>query len=354
MLTRRAAKQRNSIATWLPNEILTAVMSHASRPDLVALCRTSRLFRNLATRLLYRIVALQTAAQLKAFLRTIESKRSQIAALRLSDHVRRFAIRDSKCTANLPKRTAESFTSVLLQLHNLESLDLLFNSKVDLTETLNRAHFKNLSEFRYTVQFEDHPSLSFFLNRHPTITRLTLHPEFEAQNQVSLDTIHLPHLTFYDGPSSFVPFFDKSTTSGVTFVCILFLPESPNRDDLDMALMRLAPMTALHTFAAFTMLDDIPESLLLESAARNIPWIEFAMLQSVRHNPAPISRADARAIAKSLQKLPSLRFLALEVDGVEHKDFETVAFWSRACRNLTLVTLRTSNKLDAQARAVDE
>ncbi|KAJ6490837.1 hypothetical protein C8R45DRAFT_194699 [Mycena sanguinolenta] len=174
MLTRRAAKQQNSIAAWLPNEILTAVMSYSSRSDLVVLCRTSRLIRNVATRLLYRIVALHTGAQLKSFLRTMESKRPHITAL--LDHVRRFAIKSFKCTANLPERIIQSLTSVLSQLRNLESLDLLLATTMHFTGTLDHAHFNNLTRFQFTAESDCIASLSSFLNRHPTITYLTLHP----------------------------------------------------------------------------------------------------------------------------------------------------------------------------------
>ncbi|KAF7342590.1 hypothetical protein MSAN_02015700 [Mycena sanguinolenta] len=251
------------------------------------------------------------------------------------DHTSR---RSDFSTMDLSKRTIESLTSVLFRLRNLESLDLLLNITVDFTDTLDHAHFKNLSAFRYTVQFDNHPSLSSFLNRHPTITHLTLHPSFDEPRQLALDPIHLPHLAFYDGPSDFVRFLDKISTSAVSLVYLTFFPDHDG--DVDRTLKQLAPMTALHTLAAFTTGNDIPESALLESAARHIPWIKFAMLQNVRDNPAPISQAAARSIATSLRKLPSLRVLCLRVEGVEHK---TVALWGQASKSLFKVTLHATS-----------
>jgi hypothetical protein len=90
VLTRRAAKASKSIIRWLPNEILATVMVDASILDLVALCKTSRLMRNIATPLLYRAVSLATIPQINLFLRTMKQRPNSSPSL--CRHVRRFSI----------------------------------------------------------------------------------------------------------------------------------------------------------------------------------------------------------------------------------------------------------------------
>ncbi|KAF7378210.1 hypothetical protein MSAN_00245700 [Mycena sanguinolenta] len=100
VLTRRAAREQNSIVRWLPNEILSTVALYSSKSDLLVLCRTSRLMHDIVTRLLYHTVSLVTGAQMEAFLRTMESiQKPTDSSLSLFDHVRQFVIKDQKVTA---------------------------------------------------------------------------------------------------------------------------------------------------------------------------------------------------------------------------------------------------------------
>jgi hypothetical protein len=80
-------------------------MSYLLHPDLVVLCKTSRLCRNLATPLLYRSVSLSTDPQLHCFIRTM----TQRSGAPLFHHVRQFCITDEEvelCVCSLCKLSA--------------------------------------------------------------------------------------------------------------------------------------------------------------------------------------------------------------------------------------------------------
>ncbi|KAF8172203.1 hypothetical protein K438DRAFT_1851726 [Mycena galopus ATCC 62051] len=336
VLTRRAATEQNSISRWLPNEVLTAIMSYSSKADVLALCKTSRLLRNLATPVLYHTISLGTIAQTKAFLLTMKSIRSNSSSLRLSDHVRRFAITDRHCMRNLSKRTADFLSSLLPKLHHLQSLDLAFNKTLEFTEMLEHAYFSNLSTFCYTIPSHNIPLVPSFLNRHSTtMTNLSLISDARPESVPQLNTIHLPSLTSYDGPSFIIRSFDATTSRSITSVCLWFRPYDC---DLDTALMLLAPMTVLRTFAALEIPDDIPESTVLESIAKYIPRIGTIAWRKDSANQ--ISYTNALEIAPCLKKLEYLRTFNLgDDDGTEDDDLEIVYLWSDACSSLSTIVL---------------
>ncbi|KAF7342614.1 hypothetical protein MSAN_02018200 [Mycena sanguinolenta] len=338
VLTRRAATEQNSISRWLPNEVLAAVMTYCSEADLVALCKTSRLLRNLARPVLYRSISIGTTAQMKAFLRTMKSIRPTSSTPRLSDHVRQFVVTDRQCTRNLPKRTAEFLSSLIPKFHHLQSLDLGFNKSLEFTEMLERASFSNLSNFSYTVPSHNLTLVPSFLNRHSTtIKDLSLISDAHPNSVPHLDTVHLPRLKSYDGPSFFIRFFDTSTTCSVTTVFLWFRPYDR---DIDRALMLLGPMTALHSFFAFGIPDDIPETTVLESVAKHIPRIQTVALRKDGANQ--ISYPNALEIAPCLKKLKYLHSFNIgDDDGEDYDDLETVYLWSGACSTLSSIVVRT-------------
>ncbi|KAJ6462610.1 hypothetical protein C8R45DRAFT_1027190 [Mycena sanguinolenta] len=307
----------------------------SSSSDLVALCRTSRLFRNIATRLLYRTVHLSTSAQLETFLRTMESPKRPTSSLSLCEHVRKFALVDQKCTQNLSTRTAECLVSVIPQFRHLEYLDLLLDTTIEFTNTLENAYFKNLSTFRYTVQSGNLASLSSFLNWHPTITRLALGPSRRVPTHAQqLDAIRLPNLASYHGPGFFATSFIIASLRSVV------LAVYPRDLDLDTAFRQLALMTALDTLTVVILRRDIKESAILAGVARQLPRIKFVKLRKVQAIADQMSQADIVEIATCLEKLPQLRALDLgERDIPEHMDREAVELWSKACKRLYSIVL---------------
>ncbi|KAJ6448076.1 hypothetical protein C8R45DRAFT_173268 [Mycena sanguinolenta] len=312
-------------------------MTYCLQSDLLALCKTSRLVRNLATPVLYRSITLGTTAQMKAFLRTMKSIRPHSSPPRLSDHVRRFAVKDSQCTRNLPKRTADLLTSLLAKLQHLETLDLVLNKTLEFTDMLDRAYFCSLSTFCYTVPPNNLILIPAFLNRHPTITDLSLISSARPESVPQLNDIHLPHLKTYDGASFFIRFFDTTTLRSVTWVVLWFYPH--NRD-IDAALVLLAPMTSLRTLVAYGIPDDIPDSTVLEGIAKHAPRVETVALR--KDNANHISYTNALEIAPCLKQLEYLHTFNLgddDDDGTGNDDLRIVRLWSDACSSLSTIVL---------------
>ncbi|KAJ6451167.1 hypothetical protein C8R45DRAFT_1113712 [Mycena sanguinolenta] len=117
------------------------------------------------------------------------------------------------------------------------------------------------------------------------LSRLSAH--VEGRHQLSPEPIHLPALSFYDGPSVFVPFLDTQTTASISSACLIFCPDDL---DVEIGLMLLAPMISLRTLAGIGVFHDIQESVSLEGATKHIPHIEIALLRDLRDTAAPISQ----------------------------------------------------------------
>ncbi|KAF7335551.1 hypothetical protein MVEN_02209000 [Mycena venus] len=334
VLTRRAAKASKSIVGFLPNEILTSVMLDASNPDLLALCRTSRLFRNIATPLLYRTIYLDALPQIKLFLRTMKQR----SGLSLSRYVRDVSITDAdldeEFALNLSPHLIKALSSVLSQLCHLEHLDLLLDE--EFPELLQNAHFPNLLTFRYNIQRPHTASLfSSFLNRHQTITDLTF---TRSERLEHLDPILLPNLTIYNGSSASI-FSVDLWSSSVKQVCLLWYDDEP---DVEAPLHRLGKMASPETF--FGIFDTLEELAILGSVAKNLPRVQSVKLRRSASVAPPISHQDALEITEHLKKFEALS--ALELPAIDKRmerdseeDRKTIELWGEACKTLSSVIL---------------
>ncbi|KAF7378192.1 hypothetical protein MSAN_00243800 [Mycena sanguinolenta] len=313
VLTRRAARELNSIVRWLPNEILSAVMSYSSKSDLLVLCRTSRLMHNIATRLLYHTVSLATGAQMEAFLRTMELIQCNTdSSPSLFDHVRQFVIKDQKCTANLSTRAVELLASVISQFRYLESLDLLLEKTIEFAEVLDQAYFKK----------------SLGVAIHCSIAKSALLSESSSDDNP------------FDSPFQTIlsPFFNAASIRSVLSTCVM-----SSRDDLEIqtALLLLTTTTELSTLAVAVQYN-INVSAFLEAVTRHIPRIEVVVLRRGNLGATQISKEDILEIATSLEKLSHLRIFDLGINvGEEYDDLETIKIWSGACKSLFSIVLRT-------------
>ncbi|KAF8142913.1 hypothetical protein K438DRAFT_2029855 [Mycena galopus ATCC 62051] len=333
VLTRRATRAQNSIIRWLPNEILAAIVADVSRRDLVALCRTSRLIRDIATPLLYHAVSFSTVPQLEAFLRTM--KLGSISAS-LARYVRRFSAADGMQGLRLSQSLVNTIISVLFQLCHLECLDLL-NEAFEFTDMLDGTTFLKLSTFRYTLQPQTSSLLSSFLNRHPTITHLTLAKDAPFQH---LDPIHLPALARYNGPSSFIPSLDPG--SCIHWVCLLWYPDDPT---VDIPLLKLGRIASPVTVVVLSVRNTVKASTVLGGVAAYLPRTQHFKFRKTG-TAVPISPQDTVEITTYLESLASLSILELcdlrdgaEPQSSKVKDRETIASWSGACKSLRLIRL---------------
>ncbi|KAJ7348277.1 hypothetical protein DFH08DRAFT_808017 [Mycena albidolilacea] len=240
VLTRRAARANNSIIRWLPNEVLAAVMEDASTADLLALCSTSRLIRNIATPLLYRTVILSTVLQVKCFVRTM--KRRAGSSSPLARHVRQFSLTDvGNPDFNIPWSLFKGITSVISDLFNLEELDLLIllDRALEFAEMLLfRAYFPNLLTFRYAVQW------------------MTSRERFEP--------LFLPNLLSYNGPSSVISSITRDTTS-INYACILW--HDVDDLDVDVPLLHLSRLGSPVTVIGVSTSDRLRDATILAGVA---------------------------------------------------------------------------------------
>ncbi|KAF7373724.1 hypothetical protein MSAN_00583400 [Mycena sanguinolenta] len=316
-------------------------MLYLLHPDLVVLCRTSRLFRNLATPLLYRSVSLSTDRQLHCFVRTM----TKPSCAHLSNHVRRFSITDEEVELKLTPPIVNSITSIVSKFTRLEVLDLILAFPVEFTDLLRDASFPHLATFQYTLQQHTALLLPSFLNRHPTLFNLGL-TRISVVDELPPDTISLPNLGIYNGPSAVACAFAPAT-GHITSACLLWYP-----DDLDVkrALLHLSRTCAsLVALMPITTADDPARVVILQQLATHLPHLRILRFRRVRGENAPLSRDAAREIATCLKQFTSLFFLEFDnpENPVQHDrgndnivdDRETILSWSAACKSLAEIAL---------------
>ncbi|KAF7366968.1 hypothetical protein MSAN_00955500 [Mycena sanguinolenta] len=335
VLARRAAREYKSIIRWLPNEILAEITSYSSNSDLVALCTTSRLFYAMAMRVLYHTVTLWNSAQLDGFLWTMAAHDHPIAALltaRLPDLVRRFAIEDKHGMLWRQDITfqAEALAALLSKLPHLKSVELCACTPDKLTDTLlERGSFKKLSQFTYTARWQISSPLVSFLNRHSTITHLTLYHHGALQPSAA-GAIHLPNLRSYRGDC----FFEATAMPSVTYVYL----DRPGDLDIEPTLKQLGALAALRQLVI--LFHGLTAAGIVDCVARNVPQVEI--LISVGRVNTPMSPEETLEIAASLEKFEGLSHLHLagEVNDRDHdEDLSTVTMWGGACKTLSSIGL---------------
>ncbi|KAF8190997.1 hypothetical protein K438DRAFT_1970744 [Mycena galopus ATCC 62051] len=339
VLTRRAATEYYSIIRWLPNEILSLIVLNVRRLDLIALCRTSRLIHEIAVPSLYRVVALSTVLETELFIRTMGGGSPKSASL--SRHVRQFALTGRGLA--LSPALVKAIDSVLCQLCRLEVLSLLVSvvgETLEFTDLLQKAYFPSLSAFQYDVHEDNSVLLPAFLNRHPSITGLTITRSTEPL--VELAAVLLPKLLSYNGPSSFVPSFRLGESLTVASL-ILYADDL----DLDRPLLHLSKATSLHSLVVLNASDNmLSESTILACVARYLPRIRTITCRKVWAiaPAAHISSEDTLEITTCLDQFDSLSMLNLSAtdDDLEpgpDADRETVVSWGAACKTLILIIL---------------
>jgi hypothetical protein len=173
--------------------------------------------------------------------------------------------------SELSQALIEDITCVLSELEHLESLNLVSIIQVEPIEfmdLLHHAHFPNLLSFGLTVKPQTLSLLPSFLNRHQTITDLSLIPVAHLDSE-PLDPILLPNLKEYFGPSSFTSSFDL-TSGSVSQVSLLWHPG----DLLETPFSHLSKIASLQTFNGISTSADIGDSDILASAATHLPHIQ--------------------------------------------------------------------------------
>ncbi|KAK7013730.1 hypothetical protein R3P38DRAFT_3003768 [Favolaschia claudopus] len=313
VLTRSAAKSLRSIVRWLPNEVLSLIMCETRQQDLITLSRTSRLMHNLATPVLYHSIVLCSDVQIALFVKTMEI---QVAVARLARYVRRIAFSDPAWdfVLTLLPTLVKRLLAVLRLFNQLESLDFGPFTHRRFTDFLEHARFPNLLKFSHLVEYAD-TSITSFVQRHHTLTDLTLPTTFGQKTQVGSCVLDLPCLQF--------------------FFALIFASADC---DLDDGLRLLSPVVELQriVFLPTTMVLDLE---LLEAVAVHLPRVEHIFIErklSPSLTPS-ITRANAPSFVPNLRKFPELSFLSFSnepCDPLEHHHLETMSLWTSACKTL--------------------
>ncbi|KAF8145116.1 hypothetical protein K438DRAFT_2028907 [Mycena galopus ATCC 62051] len=311
-------ERQTSIIKRLPNEILSEVMSHSFISDLVRICKTCRLLRIIAMPHLYRIVLLETNAQVMAFIVTALS--SAVSADPLALRVREFSIKDRGLLN--PTHLRNGITCVVLQLSLLEYLSIMVREPIEFAHVLEYAYFPNLTTFRYIVKSPTTtPLVLDFLRRHPKITFLTLGRD-AARNSEDWDVAQI-------SPGHGLPPF------------LSFILQKPGLSTtLESPLLRLGPTK----ITVLVLSDSFSVSSFLAVVAAYVPHTRIVEVVQLESN-AFVSRQEASKVAIHLGNMVSLCTLWLraeyedEISTWEGDDQETVALWSAACKSLSSVQI---------------
>ncbi|KAK7014001.1 hypothetical protein R3P38DRAFT_1456076 [Favolaschia claudopus] len=205
---------------------------------------------------------------------------------------------------------------------------------IDFTELLRHGQFEQLSRFDCMVTARSAGLLTTFLNRHKTLTFLSL----DAPRGLELSgPIILPNLTHFYGSSALLPAFDFRDVS-LTMLGIMMKFESFDEPE-PFELTGIPNAINLQVFDAIHP----NEGEMLSRIATHLPHVErLAFSQSSRFAPR-ISLADTLDIETNLLKFDALRILNLGGMGGDHSDDrDTVVRWGAACESLQWITLSKS------------
>lgn len=158
---------------------------------------------------------------------------------------------------------------------------------MEFPDLLRDASFPHLATFQYTLQRHTALLLPSFLERHPTLFTLGL-TRIPVADELPPDTIALPNLGIYNGPSAVVCAFAPTTTR-ITSSCLLWYPDDR---DVEHPLLHLARTCASSLVALMpTTTADRPARVeILQQLAMHLPHLRILRFRRVRGENAPISR----------------------------------------------------------------
>ncbi|KAJ7731798.1 hypothetical protein DFH07DRAFT_846882 [Mycena maculata] len=333
ILTRRVS---GSILRWLPNELLSEIISFSSPAAKLSLCRVSKLFHELAAISLYRVVMLQSYKQLHQFWESLSENSTRARSVRI------FTVTDTigdLATNEYAERLDYNIFSTMDRLEILEFEVSPFDTRY--MEILRHCTFPRLSDFKYIAPISTRPIIESFLGRHHNISRLII-GGLDTPATTPARFAPLSKLRYYVGPTSFMDFFP----SGINQILLLWTLDQP---DIDGAFVKLAPLTEHGTQLTFSSLYiRDPAGAIFTALAQYLPHTECIQLRSVENKTRRLEPEYIDAVVKSLGRFTALRYLALEflalldpvrdpMDAAAEEytvDKQTVEKWGRSCPSL--------------------
>ncbi|KAK7020851.1 hypothetical protein R3P38DRAFT_3271993 [Favolaschia claudopus] len=330
VITRRAFKISRSIIAWLPNEVLFFIIAYAAHPELLSLCLTSRLMREISTRFLYRGVHLNTKKTLKLFLRVDRWCTSPPAL----SHVQKFLVKQD---LKLAEAHVTQITRVVLLMTSLKHLLLYLAEPIEFHQLLQDGVFPNLVTFRYIVQPNTASAFIGFLHRHPTINNLTFASEESIQFPRRADSTYLK---IYEGPNWGLSLFD---VSGLTSVSLMWYSDGV---DIDCCLSQLTEAKDLECIVILTSTTTPTEAEILAGISRHAPHVKVLRLRSLVAKQVGLSLEQAVEIQGHLHKFSALS--TIELPAVDYNtefrldhDMQALKLWQDACKTISSATLNS-------------
>ncbi|KAF7372720.1 hypothetical protein MSAN_00477300 [Mycena sanguinolenta] len=316
-LTRSATQ--NLVVCRLPNEMLGAIMEKARRPDLAALCQTSRLLRDIGTPILYRAIELSKDTQVEGFSCTITSSPS---------------------------------LSRLVQVFDMTQFGLNQES-VHFIDVLDLAYFPNLATLTMTVRSPT-PTLATlvarFVGRHSTITRLVLLQPGAPQGS---DPDDIRDLNSLSGLGAFVSFILRQNILSVT---LSYAPPDP--DEIPLPRSDTTP----NEIIVLDISESLTASIILEGIVDHLPHTRGLEIMRFKE-PAQISPEETAEIGDYLSKLLFLSNWGLrchtDCKNAKYErsgDEAILAAWSAACGSLSSITFhgRTWKRLEGSWHILED
>ncbi|KAJ7165515.1 hypothetical protein C8R43DRAFT_986623 [Mycena crocata] len=196
MLTRRAAK---CILRFLPNEVLAEIAVVCPTADQAALCRTSRLFHEIVTRVMYRSVSLKSSSAIRTCCRTLINNLQislLVKSLKTDDLILGWGEYHSADGG-----LASSLSNALDGLKNLESLMLGGpDGAPPYLGVIADKTFPHLTRLHIRItqsQSSLYPALPRFLQSHPKLTVLKLFNLCKDFPVESFADVRLPALRYF-------------------------------------------------------------------------------------------------------------------------------------------------------------
>ncbi|KAJ7687231.1 hypothetical protein B0H17DRAFT_1332495 [Mycena rosella] len=305
VLTRRAYK---AIPRWLPNEIITEIVQAAPRSDQASLCRVSKLFRDLCSPILYRVVDLEANASATDFGDTVLSN----AAL-----------------AGLVRSYSVHFPGAGMAGDALRFSQVLADSSKALVRL---EAFLGIANGHWS-DAEQHDRLASFLIRHPGLEKLHIQgfPHTLTPSSASV-RIPLPRLQHLRCPPRIIP-----SIVALRLKRVQLYWNDDDLDEVENIFVALKAMTAsdVPLICSNNFVQYLYE--VVDSVSRNLPHTKTLQLDSY-HSP-PLNEVIGH-LKNCLPRFTGLAFLSVYNSSWDIPTQEEISVLRDACPALEAYRLQ--------------
>ncbi|KAJ7636620.1 hypothetical protein FB45DRAFT_1024725 [Roridomyces roridus] len=297
------------IFRWLPNEVMSEIISYSSRHEKSVLCRVSRLSRQLTLTLLYQRVSVDSYEELYRFWESL------CCNLENGVHVASFVLHllgdplDTQPDFEIPQELDYIIFNAMTRLETLVLNVPLADARC--TEIFRDCSFPRLSTLQYVAsEISCNDVLIPFVAAHRQISQLVIGAD--TMCTLTLER-HAPRiapmakLTTYVGPSCFTGFIPR----GIAHIGLLWTDPQPDVMKMFESLSTVTREGANLTFSCLCEGQPVigPLKQLARYLARYLPKVEAIQLQENMDNRR-FEPEDLECAAQILQSFTTLRYFA--------------------------------------------